>query len=760
MDEEKKQKQYQYYLFKIFILLIIVVLSFLLGNYFGSKEEFTIEKPRKNQSSNKIAVVDLDDGVEIGNEKKFYSKEIIELPDLNFVHTALGDARSGLEEGVYGAYIVIPSTFSENVSSINKNPTKAKLKCEIGNNLDESIRAQVIYNLLKFEKKVNNDLGYVYVNNILKEFHKAQDISKKVMKNDLKDKQAILEIEPNDLIEMVNMPELERVDNTAEPIDFPHYISKNQDLISAMNEEFTRQIDVNLKDMYAFVDEGKDIIIELNKMIDAVGKVDVLKDENGNLVYEAGRGKLNSEMRNYNDGLSDNKKDIQGNMENVLKNQNRINSILFAVEEFNNDLEEKIGENQNTIKQDLLKLIPKMRLDISEKEMGISYGKNSPSINIGIEKVINDEEEEEREEREEKAYLHAIQRILTEVNKNDDMKDKLKSDERLVKLIEEAGYEELEDILKEDITKKMSKKDEHRLKFEGDMEGFQGYVENVMGEEFKPDIDSIKKIGYNPDEPDSISKLIYEQDGNIGDANSKIGEIKTINDSKLNKIIEDDVLKPIKTRRDIIGDAYDKRLKVEEGLIKDYGNNISAYSPIDGSTEIRDKSDAMSDNTMDLSANIHDNNEKYLSLVDKVFENNEKNTNLLFENIHDAMESSEKKISAGLKDAKNIKYDTSKENQELLDSFSKKLGYTRVGSLEHTQVYDFIVNPVNIENSNDIVKNGIDIDISKKEDRDNFQVTESESKLNLISNYKVLIIVCVSLVFLLIIFILLNRKEV
>src|SRR5699024_10673794 len=217
------------------ILIAIVFLSFLLGNYIGSKKEFKIiEKPVKKHTSEKIAVIDLDDGVEIGNEKKFYSKEIIELPDLNFIHTGLGDARSGLEEGTYGAYIVIPSTFSENVSSINKNPTKAKLKCEIGSNIDANVRPQVIYKLLRFEKKVNNDLGYIYVNNILKEFHETQDISKKVMKNDLKDKQAILEIEPNDLIEMINMPELERLDNTAEPIDFSDYISKNQDLVSAM----------------------------------------------------------------------------------------------------------------------------------------------------------------------------------------------------------------------------------------------------------------------------------------------------------------------------------------------------------------------------------------------------------------------------------------------------------------------------------------------------------------------------------------------
>ena len=48
----------------------------------------------------------------------------------------------------------------------------------------------------------------MYLNNILSEFHKAQDGAATVMNNDLKDKDAIESIQSHDLVQLVEIPEL------------------------------------------------------------------------------------------------------------------------------------------------------------------------------------------------------------------------------------------------------------------------------------------------------------------------------------------------------------------------------------------------------------------------------------------------------------------------------------------------------------------------------------------------------------------------
>ena len=52
-----------------------------------------------------------------------------------------------------------------------------------------------------------------------------------------------------------------------------------------------------------------------------------------------------------------------------------------------------------------------------------------------------------------------------------------------------------------------------------------------------------------------------------------------------------------------------------------------------------------------------------------------------------------------MNDAKLVKDSTSEENQKILADFMKKLPYTRLGSMEYTQAYQFIAKPVILNNS-------------------------------------------------------------
>ena len=68
-----------------------------------------------------------------------------------------------------------------------------------------------MHKVLQFIDGLNDDLSYIYLENILSEYHSAQDTADTVMGNDLKDKEAIDQIKAGDLITAVQIPMLESV---------------------------------------------------------------------------------------------------------------------------------------------------------------------------------------------------------------------------------------------------------------------------------------------------------------------------------------------------------------------------------------------------------------------------------------------------------------------------------------------------------------------------------------------------------------------
>lgn len=764
MEEEKKQNQYRF--LKITTLLILILLSFLLGKYIGTDkdENIIVDKAYKikdkKEFSGHIAVVDLDDGVELGGEKKYYSKEIIELPNLDFTYTGLGDARTGLENGTYGAYVVIPSTFSRNVVSINENPIKTKINFEINKDLDGETKSKVIYNLMKFEKKINNDLSYVYVNNILKEFHEAQDISEVVMNNDLKDKKAILEIQAYDLIEMVDIPELERVENTAEPLDFSNYIEDNQEIISAINDEYKKQIEISLNGMYDLKEEGENLADKLDKMIAGIGEVNIIRDEDGTIVYEKGVKELNNEVQNYNTGLKKNRDLILNDIKNVSDNQTiiqeTISDILLSINKYNKKLEKALKDKKDEINEELIGLIPEVELNMSrnQRRLGISYGGRGPGIDIDIVRDINEEEEER-----EKTYIEALQQILSEVNNSEEIKENLGNDSEFLKLIEKAGFNDLDGFLSSEISREVAQNNRYRLRVredEKDGEKFTNYAMNRL-EKFDFTLEDIEGIEYDSDEFEEFLQLIGEQTDNLLETNEKIESIEKINDVKLNKIITGGIVRPLEIQAKKVKDDIKDRNDKERSLIRQYNASIDGYEPIYEIVEIDNKLNIMNENTINLYDDINNNNEQYLSLVDKMFENYDNNTNILIDNIYDANEVLDKKIETGLEEAKNVKNSTSKENQDLLEAFSKKLSYTRVGSIEYTEVYDFIANPINLESNKEFTE-----DKKAEEEEPTYSDLDKsvdKNEKDMISGYKFLLIMGVCLFSLLVIFILLRRDN-
>lgn len=288
-------------LMSIFIALVLLVgaVGLLLGSVFYDKLPFYREKEVTEEptpSSDKIAVVNLDEGVTLGGNTVKYFEKIVEFPSDNFEYASLDNARAGVASGNYGAYIVIPSTFSESVESINGDFCAADLEYEISDVITDADRCNVLTNMMVFSQNLNSDLSYIYVDNVLEEFHNAQDSAQVVMDNDLTDKQAIDDIEANNLIETVTIPELKTVENNTEALDVSEYMNESSRLVSELGDKYRNAVDENSKKMQELAEEGNKVATDLTGLLSESNSADIGKDAQNNDILSQAQTKLQEQL--------------------------------------------------------------------------------------------------------------------------------------------------------------------------------------------------------------------------------------------------------------------------------------------------------------------------------------------------------------------------------------------------------------------------------------------------------------------------------
>ena len=189
-------------LIRVAFLFVLSISVFSIGVFCGTKlnkdnQERVIEEINK---SSDIALINLDEGVEIEGKKLYYAQNLLSTQGENLKFTSLNDAKIGLENGTYAAYILIPSTFSASIESINEKPVKVELEYELSDKLALESKAGIVKDIEDFKLKLSNDISYMYVSAVMDEFHNAQDNSKLVLDNDKKELESMSLIKVRDVI--------------------------------------------------------------------------------------------------------------------------------------------------------------------------------------------------------------------------------------------------------------------------------------------------------------------------------------------------------------------------------------------------------------------------------------------------------------------------------------------------------------------------------------------------------------------------------
>lgn len=257
-----------------------------------------------------IAVVNLDNGVVRGGEKFYYGAQLLTYAKQNYIMTSLEDARTGIAVGRYASYVIIPPTFSESVVSINSTPQKAVLEYAVSSVIKDIHARDAMLEIAGFEKQLNDNLGYLYLNSILDEFHTAQDNVKTVISNDEKDLEILDRIQVIELVEGVEIPELDLPMEELEIIDVSGDIEAGRRIYDEIRDLYDSALALGAGEYRDVYTNGSERYRRLESFEALIAEMDILRLEEGG-IYLTGLTQFTEYSERYNEALEEKKETVQ-----------------------------------------------------------------------------------------------------------------------------------------------------------------------------------------------------------------------------------------------------------------------------------------------------------------------------------------------------------------------------------------------------------------------------------------------------------------
>ncbi|MFQ8920857.1 MAG: hypothetical protein ACLR60_03105 [Clostridium paraputrificum] len=715
---------------------------FVIGTVVGSIiESNKIEN--KNGSlynTTKIAIVNLDEGVNYKEENRNFGREILQNRDENYVITGVQDAKSGILDGRYSAYIILPADFSANIVSVNAEPKKSLLKYEVSGNLSQEASDKAWINIMKLKEEINDDIGYVYISSILSEFHKGQDNALMVLDNDRKDKEVLMAISNLDLVATMDLREVERLENNIKELNITPDVEKNKMIIEAIDERYKYY----LSETSDQLDNLKVRTTELNG--------DIVNIENGvnsiESVYKNDGGQ-NYSLDKTQSIINDFNNIVKYDLKAIGIDLNKIDNSLLMNNSNNNNLKEKVLELSSILndKSEEVKYTAQNLFDETfcyEEEAFIVDSEKYPQIynflNIYSDKILEYKEQHMRENNAEHYITKVLisgfarydytQENITFENILESIKINVENEEDLDKALKEfaisrgMSLEEIEDFSLDDFIvyhtieplkspakyidfDKVLFNEEFETALKKDMlnkrEDFIGRVEESLVNDLRDNlegvINEINKIILN-------NKEIATND--LHDLLANLEENSNLDISNISKSVYDDLgdlnYKIMSQRSEAMNIVKNHNILSNEIL-----ENLKKYNPLDyiKEDEINGKVEEFKKNNEEMKRKITDNNSEYVKFALDSYQNADKHIQIMREDIQKYQKESDEKIIKGLESAKKVKEETSGDNFELMKSYISKLPYTRNGTIINTNVYDLLVEPNELEGSKAI--NSIDI---------------------------------------------------
>lgn len=181
----------------------------------------------------------------------------------------------------------------------------------------------------------------------------------------------------------------------------------------------------------------------------------------------------------------------------------------------------------------------------------------------------------------------------------------------------------------------------------------------------------------------------------------EVEEYYDIPKDKVADTFEEKVVQVIEDRnRELQTDVLEK-INLFSGNQGRYQSQIDSFDPFGyvDSSRIADNIFAISENIAGIETEMNDRGTEYLQYTADVFTMANENINLLKEDMMKANEETKRKVTEQISSLKDTRSATNQVNASILENFSKKLSFTRVGDLPYREAYEFIINPIEYEQS-------------------------------------------------------------
>lgn len=667
------------------IVIFLLGIIFITGGLFlGYKlaDDSSVEKKfttKEQTDVRTIAVVNLDEGIVLDEKTINYANELIDFTDENLVNTSLEDARNGVEEGIYAAYVIIPATFSQNVNSINETPVESEIQYTLHDNLTSQAGLTTMSNIYMLIKNLNNNVSYMYVDSILNEFHLAQDNAEEIMANGQVVNKAVNDIEADDISANVDLPSDESMEFSPENVDFSGYLKKNSEVISEINQEYSDGYAKSEKEKENLASSANSLGDTISSTNSKLKSIDIEHDDEGNYVYDAELESLSDSLNDYNDELSNSVQSIGDTLEKTVTSiseyETQLNEInkcyLATIEKYNSDTAEKIGLLYKELSAGKYVLnIEKSNLsfygDTDEGEkIIVSYpnGEDIEYILVGKDGNIN---------------LDLLYGLLSDLITN---KGVVYTTQTNISITDSEGIQAKieENILPFDENEVYKKNDENGFEKQSSSISSMIAAINTNFEELKTDLNGFEE-----------------------------SELSGINTETIVENVKGDVVNKLSENAKNITSAIIKEYDKEEESLVNFSNNLLEYNPFAyiNQKAIQEKYSELNASTSSLETAIQNKNSSDMEVMNTIYTKYNENLTSLRESIYSAVDSSNQSVESGLKNAQNTLAAKNSRNEELLEAFVKKLPYTRNGSLGNYKIYKFIVEPCESQNLT-MVKNEI-----------------------------------------------------
>lgn len=639
------------------IVMFVAVFALLAAGFIAGRVStaYMTDSVREDES-NIIAVVNLDEGVRREDGAVNYAASLIHFSGGNYVYAGLEDARNGVQTGDYAAYIVIPAGFSADIESLNTVMSKSNITYEINKQLAQEKKITILKQVDSFIQSMADNVSLLYVEGILEEFHTAQDSALRVMENDKKDTSVLLEIKAYDLQKYIEFPQLLQPDMSITELDIQQYILGNVTAIEEIQSQYETGAARGEEGRRRLAEAGSEAKASLDDTNRQIEGLDVTKDTEGNEIYDPGLPGVKRLLADYDTALESNRDNIQGKLDLVEGNlgalQRYWTGMRHGIEEHNNGIQtaaDDIADVLSTGTYDTGSLPAWTVRDGTVTMNGAAYTLTAADGTLD---------------------LGELERLLTDYRQNSsgtyrvgaasaDIQDKEEIKAIVLSLLPDCSIERF--VEEEDGTFT-----------EGDAQENRKEADRLLAD----------SLGA------SSVDLAADEDY----------KIEPISQTKLDDImgsLRSDVVSPLLNRADEVKHAFQSSYADSDGKLSTFQSSLTAYDPlghIDHSA-IQDSYADMHDSTSSLQKEVLEKDTDRLESMAKTYETYTANEVALQQHIQEATKASEEAVVQGLAGAQKVKEESSRDNQERMESFTGKLPYTRIGKAENQEAGRFIVDP-------------------------------------------------------------------